>query len=95
VVRFRKTDDADRTREFIAVIRGKGTTGKEMYGPGDTLPSGYEHLRVENYCDCVMGGFRRYGVVATEDDVDSMLDHALIQARLRYRITPSRGGDDV
>jgi len=95
VVEFLETDDAESTNEFIAVIRGKGSTKREMYGPGDVLPPEYGHLRIEDYRSRVAGGWRRSGVVAREDDVDTMLDHALNQARVRYGVTPAKGGDNA
>jgi hypothetical protein len=95
LVEFLETDDAATSGEFIAIIRGKGATRKEMYAPGDSLPRGYEHLRLEDYRSRVEGGWRRLGVVAHEDDTSSMLDHALIQARLRYGVTPTKGGEDA
>lgn len=85
VVEFLEADDGE---SFVAIIRGKGRTGREMFAPGDELPSGYEHLPVEPYRDHVADGYRRLAVVARHGDPRVMLDHALMQARLRYGYRP-------
>jgi hypothetical protein len=85
VVEFLEADDGDA---FVAIIRGKGRTGREMFAPGDELPAGYEHLPVEPYRDHVADGYRRLAVVARQADPEVMLEHALMQARLRYGYRP-------
>ena len=59
-----------------------------MYGIGDKLPAVYaERLRTEIYNERVahLGVWNKVVVVAHEDDDDTMLNHALIQSRRRYR----------
>jgi hypothetical protein len=84
---FLGTDDFEENRELIAVIRGRGgPKSKKMFGPGDSLPSVYAerfrtalisgHIRVS-------GVWSKIGVLAREDEPDTMLDHALVQARRR------------
>lgn len=76
-------DTYDDKGEMISLIRGKGETGRQMFGPGDQLPRGYDQLRVEIHRDRKAGGFNKYCVVAHKDDVESMLLHCALQARLR------------
>src|SRR4051794_21585129 len=59
-----------------------------MYGIGDKLPAVYaERLRTEIYDERVahLGPWYKVVVVAREDDAHTMLNHALIQSRRRYR----------
>jgi hypothetical protein len=59
-----------------------------MYGLGDQLPPVYaERFRTEIYNERVahLGAWSKVVVVAREDDDQTMLNHALIQSRRRYR----------
>jgi hypothetical protein len=82
VAEFLETDDYDATRELLAVIRGSDG-GRRMYG--DSLPDTYGALKVAIYSDRIKsrGAWNKLAVVARDDDPDSMLNHALIQARRR------------
>ena len=87
LVEFVATDDYEQTRELVAVIRGSDG-GRRMYGAGDTLPTVYtERFRTQIYSERVTypGVWNRVVVVAREDDDETMLNHALIQSRRRYR----------
>ena len=87
LVEFVAADDFEATRELVAVIRGSDG-GRRMYGIGDTLPAVYaEHFRTQIYNERVAypGAWNRLVVVAREDDHATMLNHALIQSRRRYR----------
>jgi hypothetical protein len=87
LVEFVAADDYEQTRELIAVIRGSDG-GRRMYGAGDTLPPLYaEHFRTQTYSDRVEhpGAWNKVAVVAREDDVHAILNHALIQSRRRHR----------
>jgi len=87
LVEFVATDDFDATRELVAVIRGSDGA-RRMYGIGDKLPAVYaEHFRTQIYSERVAypGAWNRLVVVAREDDHATMLNHALIQSRRRYR----------
>jgi hypothetical protein len=87
LVEFLETDDHAETHEFIAVIRGRdGAKSKKMFGPGDSLPPAYvNQFRTVMYSDHirVSGSWSKIGVLAREDDPDTMLNHALLQARRR------------
>jgi hypothetical protein len=87
LVEFVATDDYQQTRELVAVIRGSDG-GRRMYGAGDTLPDVYaERFRTQIYNERIAypGAWNKLVVVAHEDDDETMLNHALIQSRRRYR----------
>lgn len=81
---FLAADDYAETRELIAVIRGSDG-GSKMYGPTQDLPSAYAGFRIATYRDRVQakGSWNKLAVVAAETDTDTILNHALIQARRR------------
>jgi hypothetical protein len=84
---FVATDDYEETRELVAVIRGSDG-GRRMYDGGDALPGVYkERFRTQVYSDRVVypGVWNRVVVVAREGDDETMLNHALIQGRRRFR----------
>ncbi len=87
LVEFVATDDFEDTRELVAVIRGSDG-GRRMYGIGDKLPAVYaEHFRTQIYNERVAhpGAWNKLVAVAREDDHHTMLNHALVQSRRRYR----------
>jgi hypothetical protein len=87
LVEFVAADDFEDTRELVAVIRGSDG-GRRMYGIGDQLPAVYaERFRTQIYNQRVAhpGVWNKLVVVAREDDTATMLNHALIQSRRRYR----------
>ncbi len=81
---FLAADDYDETRELIAIIRGRDG-GSKMYGPADNLPPAYAGFRLATYRDRVQakGSWNKLAVVAAETDTNTILNHALIQARRR------------
>ena len=84
---FVAADDYQETRELVAVIRGSDG-GRRMYGAGDALPSVYrERFRTQLYSERVVypGVWNKVVVVAREDADATILNHALIQGRRRYR----------
>jgi hypothetical protein len=84
---FVAADDYEETGELVAVIRGSDG-GRRMYGPGDALPGVYqERFRTQMYNERVVypGVWNKVVVVAREDDDATILNHALIQGRRRYR----------
>ncbi len=84
---FVAADDYAQTHELIAVIRGSDG-GRRMYSAGDALPAIYtERFRTQIYNERIVypGAWNKIVVVAHEDDHDTILDHALIQSRRRYR----------
>ena len=87
LVEFVAADDFEDTRELVAVIRGSDG-GRRMYGIGDKLPTVYaERFRTQIYNERVAhpGAWNKVVAVAREDDDHTMLNHALIQSRRRYR----------
>lgn len=87
LVEFLAADDYAKTRELVAVIRGSDG-GRRMYGAGDPLPAVYtERFRTQLYNERVVypGVWNKVVVVAHEDDDETILNHALIQSRRRYR----------
>jgi hypothetical protein len=84
---FVAADDYGETRELVAVIRGSDG-GRRMYGADDALPGVYkERFRTQMYSERVVypGVWNKVVVVAREDDDATILNHALIQGRRRYR----------
>jgi hypothetical protein len=84
---FVAADDYDETHELVAVIRGSDGA-RRMYGAGDALPRLYkERFRTQMYSERIVypGAWNKAAVVAREDDEATMLNHALIQGRRRYR----------
>lgn len=84
---FVAADDFEETRELVAVIRGSDG-GRRMYGAGDALPGVYkERFRTQLYSERVLypGVWNKAVVVAREDEDETILNHALIQGRRRYR----------
>lgn len=81
---FLAADDYAETGELVAVIRGNGG-GSKMYGPTDDLPSAYSGFRIVTYRDRVQvkGSLNKRAVITAETDTDTILNHALIQARRR------------
>ena len=81
---FLATDDHAETGELIAVIRGSDG-GRKMYGPAEELPPPYADFRIATYRDRVQvqGSWNKLAVVTAENDTDTILNHALIQARRR------------
>jgi hypothetical protein len=87
LVEFVATDDYEHTGELVAVIRGSDGA-RRMYGTGDALPTIYtERFRTQIYNERIThpGAWNKAAVVAREDDHETMLNHALIQSRRRYR----------
>ena len=81
---FLATDDYTETGELIAVIRGSDG-GRKMYRPTKDLPPAYEGFRIATYRDRVQikGSLNKLAVITAETDTDTILNHALIQARRR------------
>jgi hypothetical protein len=87
LVEFVAADDYAKSRELVAIIRGSDG-GRRMYGAGDPLPAVYtERFRTQLYNERIVypGVWNKVAVVAREDDDETILNHALIQSRRRYR----------
>ena len=85
IVVFNESDDHKQTGDLLGIIKGKGAGGRSMFAPGDELPGGYESMPVEVFKDRITGpqAFDRLAVVAQGGDRPTMLDHSLMQLRLR------------
>lgn len=81
---FLATDDCAETGELIAVIRGSDG-GRKMYGPTEHLPPAYAGFRIATFRDRVQvkGSLNKLAVITADNDTDTILNHALIQARRR------------
>jgi hypothetical protein len=83
---FVETDDYATSGERIAHIRGKNGNRMAGYAPTEKhlLPAVYANMRIEVQRDRMNGRYakERLGVVATSDDIEVMLDHALTHLRL-------------
>lgn len=90
---FLETDDYDERGETVAIVRGSGSTKREMYDPSRVLPGAYaplrDKIRVYKEVIRVPRAYNRQAIVAHEDDAETMLNHSLIQADLRFNIQPS------
>lgn len=89
---FVETDDyAETDREMVAIIRGTGASKRGMYDPSAALPGAYGALPVGVYSDHIRAprSWAKQAVIAREDDIETMLNHSLIQADLRFDIRPS------
>jgi hypothetical protein len=80
---FFNADDYAQTNEKVSMIRGGGQTGRAGFGPGEVLPPAYHGFKTEVLGDRVAGKWNVQAVVAKEDDVQAMLSHTALQARLR------------
>ena len=83
---FIEADDFDATGERIARIRGRGGNKKAGFAPHERhlLPAGYAGVRVEVQRDRCHGPYapNRLGVVASDQEIETMLNHALAHLRL-------------
>ena len=84
IAEFLATDDYDETSEVIAIIKGKGGSGRQ-FSSADELPSIYRDWNTVTYRDRVNypGSYLKQGLVCSERDAETMLNHALAQMQLR------------
>lgn len=84
IAEFLETDDYEETGDLIAIIKGKGG-GAKLYDPTDDLPAVYLPYRTETYRDRIdyPRSYQKLGIVASEDDVETILNHTLIQVLSR------------
>jgi hypothetical protein len=84
---FIEVDDFEKTGDRAALISGKDGAAKKGFAPNERhlLPGVYNGMRVEVQNDRIVGpnSRNRLAVVAREDEVVVMLDHALTHLRLR------------
>jgi hypothetical protein len=82
----RAPHDLTKRGDFVGVIKGKGPRKTEMFGPGDVLPPEYAGLEIVVFRDHVSGAYsyNKLAVIARGGNVDAILDHALLQLRLRF-----------
>lgn len=77
--------DPEGSGEMVSIIRGLGG-GRKLFGPGDALPPPYpESFRIESYRERIHAprAWNKVCVTVAEDDRETMLNHALLQARRR------------
>lgn len=86
---FLETDDFTTTGDRVALIAGKSGKPRQLFEPGEEpqLPSVYAGMRIAVHRDVCTGPYakNRLGVLARDDEVQVMLDHALAHLRLRTR----------
>jgi hypothetical protein len=85
LVEFVEADDYHETQEYVSVIRGKNG-GRKMFGPGDNLPPAYANrFRTGMYGERVRYPkvWNKAVIIAQEDDLTTILNHALLQVRRR------------
>jgi hypothetical protein len=82
IVYFTDTDDFVTNRERVSPIRGRDG-GRSFFGPGDQLPPECDGLTIDPFRGRIAGRWNVQAVVAKEDDVATMLNHAAAQIRLR------------
>jgi hypothetical protein len=80
---FFPTDDFETTKEKISMIRGGGPNGRSGFGARDAIPPAYSEFETVILRDRKAGKWRVLGVVAAEDDAETMLRHTALQAQLR------------
>lgn len=82
VVYFTETDLYAETGERFSPIRGKAG-GRSLFAPGDQLPPDYDGMRIETLRDVVAGHWNVLAIIAKDDELETMLNHAAAQIRLR------------
>jgi hypothetical protein len=84
---FLAADDDDEMHELVAVIGGVTEPGGCAAPATHSLASTRNGFRTEMYSERIVdpGAWNKAVVVAGEDDEATMLNHALIQGRRRYR----------
>jgi hypothetical protein len=80
---FFPADDFAETNEKISMIRGGGPNGRSGFAPDEPKPPAYAGFETAILHDRKAGKWRVLGVVVDADDVETMLRHTAIQARLR------------
>ena len=82
IVYFTDADDFATTHERVSPIRGRDG-GRSFFGPKDPLPPEYDGVKIDSFRGRIDGRWNVQAVVANEDDVTTMLNHAAAQIRLR------------
>jgi hypothetical protein len=84
IAEFLATDDYERTREVIAIIKGKEGSGRQ-FDSADELPAVYGPWETVTYRERVdyPGSYLKQGVICGESDHEAMLNHSLAQIELR------------
>jgi hypothetical protein len=84
---FVEVDDFDLTHERASLISGKDGAAKKGFAPDERhlLPTIHEGMQVEVQRDRIIGPYsrNRLVVIAGDDNVDVMLNHARAHLRLR------------
>jgi hypothetical protein len=84
IAEFLATDDYEDTGEVIAIIKGKEGTGRQ-FDTAEELPPIYRNWETVTYRDRVdyPSSYLKQGLVCSEDDFTTMLNHSLAQILLR------------
>ena len=84
---FIEVDDFGKTDDRAALISGKDGAAKKGFAPNERhlLPQAYDGMRIELQNERIVGpnSRNRLVVIAREDELDTMLDHALAHLRVR------------
>jgi hypothetical protein len=84
---FIEVDDFDQTGDRAALISGKDGAAKKGFAPTERhlLPAVYDGMRIEVQRDRIVGPYsrNRLVVIARDDEIEVMLNHALAHLRLR------------
>jgi hypothetical protein len=80
---FWPADDIATSNEKLSMIKGGRPRGRSGFGPGDSLPDAYAGFNVEMLGERIAGKWNVQAVVAEAGDYKTMLNHTLLQARLR------------
>ncbi|HKB51309.1 MAG TPA: hypothetical protein VKC63_07755 [Solirubrobacterales bacterium] len=82
---FLAADDYAETHEVIAIIKGRGGSGRQFDRP-EELPSVYADWSTVTYRDRVdyPGSYLKQALVCSEQDHETMLNHSLAQIQLRH-----------
>jgi len=79
---FFPTDDFDTSQEVVSMVRGRDG-GRKTFRPTDVLPAAYGDFKTDILGQRIKGKWNVQAVVAKKEDVQTMLNHTAIQARLR------------
>jgi hypothetical protein len=83
LVYFQTADDFDASGELVSMIRGGGANGRSGFSPDDPPPPIYGGSKIESLKSRKAGKWNVQALVAGHDDLDALLAHLAIQAKIR------------
>lgn len=83
LVFFQPADDFEDTGELLSMVRGGGDSGKAGFHPNSPEPPAYAEMKLQSLKQRIHGKWNVLAVVAKPTDIDSILGHTALQARLR------------